>query len=338
MRDDSDLKISLRNLQMEDYLNLKDSMAQAYSSMGGSTWSEASIQRLLQKFPDGQIGILVNDKVVGCALSLIVDFKKYSVNHSYGEITANYSIDSHDYKGDVLYGIELFIHPDYRGLRLARRLYDARKELCENLNLKSIIAGGRIPGYQTYSKQLTPKQYIEKVKAKEIYDPVLSFQLANDFHIKRVIKGYLSGDNVSLEYATLIEWLNIYYEPRQSLINQRKSIVRLGLVQWQMRSHKDLESLTDQIEFFVDAVSDYNSDFILFPELFNAPLMAEFNNLGEAQAIRGLAGYTQAILTKFKEFAVSYNINIITGSMPLLENKPLYNVSYLCRRDGSYEE
>ncbi|MEZ4566667.1 MAG: hypothetical protein R2860_06770 [Desulfobacterales bacterium] len=29
------------------------------------------------------------------------------------------------------------------GLRLGRRLYDARKELCETLNLKSIIFGGR---------------------------------------------------------------------------------------------------------------------------------------------------------------------------------------------------
>jgi hypothetical protein len=29
-------------------------------------------------------------------------------------------------------------------------------------------------------------------------------------------------------------------------------VVRLGLVQWQMRSFKDLDALTDQIEFFVD--------------------------------------------------------------------------------------
>ena len=36
--------------------------------------------------------------------------------------------------------------------------------------------------------------------------------------------------------------------------------------------------------------------------------------------------------------AISYNINIITGSMPLLkEDGALYNVGYLIRRDGSYE-
>ena len=33
----------------------------------------------------------------------------------------------------------------------------------------------------------------------------------------------------------------------------------------------------------------------------------------------------------------SYNINIITGSMPEVVRSKLYNVGYLCRRDGSIE-
>jgi hypothetical protein len=61
---------------------------------------------------------------------------------------------------------------------LGRRLYDARKEICENLNLRGIIAGGRIPGYKDYADKLTPAKYIEMVRNKELSDPVLSFQLA----------------------------------------------------------------------------------------------------------------------------------------------------------------
>jgi hypothetical protein len=57
---------------------------------------------------------------------------------------------------------------------LGRRLYDVRKELCEQLNLKSIILG-RIPNYGKFKDEITPKIYIEKVKKKEVYDPVLSF-------------------------------------------------------------------------------------------------------------------------------------------------------------------
>jgi len=89
-------------------------------------------------------------------------------------------------------------------MRVGRRLYEARKELCQSLNLKSIIAGGRIPNYKEHSQQLTPQQYIEQVKRKEIYDPILTFQLSNEFQVKRVLKGYLPDDKESLGYATLL--------------------------------------------------------------------------------------------------------------------------------------
>jgi len=92
-----------------------------------------------------------------------------------------------------------------------------------------------------------------------------------------------------------------------------------------------------QAEFFIDAVSEYRSDFALFPEFFNAPLMAENNHLPESEAIRGLSQYTETIVQKFTELAISYNINVITGSMPEIKNDLLYNVGYLCRRDGTVE-
>ncbi|MFT6208461.1 MAG: putative amidohydrolase [Colwellia sp.] len=91
------------------------------------------------------------------------------------------------------------------------------------------------------------------------------------------------------------------------------------------------------MEFYVDAVSDYKSDFVLFPELFNAPLMAEFNHLRLTESIRRLSEYTEQIRDKFIEFAISYNINIITGSMPFFVDGSLYNSGFLCRRDGSWE-
>jgi ATP-binding cassette, subfamily B, bacterial MsbA len=36
-----------------------------------------------------------------------------------------------------------------------------------------------------------------------------------------------------------------------------------------MRPYNSLDDLFEQVEFFVDSVSDYKSDFILFPEYFN---------------------------------------------------------------------
>ena len=185
---------------------------------------------------------------------------------------------------------------------------------------------------------MRPKEYIERVRQRDIYDPVLTFQLSNDFHVRKVMTNYLPNDEESKHYACLLQWDNIYYQPpTQEYINP-KTTVRVGLVQWQMRSYKTLDDLFEQVEFFVDAVSDYKSDFVLFPEYFNAPLMSKYNDKGESQAIRGLAKYTDEIRDRFINLAISYNINIITGSMPYVkEDGLLYNVGFLCRRDGTYE-
>ena len=330
-------KVELRNLELDDYKQLKSSMVKSYPDMANSYWKEDHIKKLLNVFPEGQLVILADGVVVGSALSLIVSEKAVDKNHNYKQIIGDYSFSTHNPNGEILYGIDVFIHPNYRGLRLGRRLYDARKELCEQLNLKAIVFAGRIPNYKQHSKKLTPKSYIDKVKHKELHDPVLSFQLSNDFHVLRILKNYLEGDLESKEFAVLLEWNNVYYDESPKLINLEKSVIRLGLIQWQMRPLNNLEALFEQSEFFIDVVSGYGSDFALFPELFIAPLMADYNHLSEAEAIRELARYSDPIRKRFQEFAISYNINIITGSMPHLENGILYNVGFLCKRDGTSE-
>jgi predicted amidohydrolase/GNAT superfamily N-acetyltransferase len=329
--------IELAFLKIEDYQELKAAMIDAYTTMPGSFWKEKQIAALIDRFPEGQVVIKINDQIAGCALSIIVDYSSFDDHHTYKEITGNYTFSTHTYDGDVLYGIDIFIKPQYRGLRLGRRLYDYRKELCERLNLRGVAFGGRIPNFHKYSETLTPKEYISKVRRKEIHDPVLKFQVSNDFHPTRVLTNYLEGDKASNDYAVLLEWDNIYYEKKSKKASVIKKVVRLGLIQWQMRPYKDLEELMTQVEFFVDAVSGYRSDFALFPEFFNAPLMAKNNHLTEAEAIRELAKDTEEIVKQFSQLSISYNINIISGSMPEMQNGKLYNVGYLCRRDGTVE-
>lgn len=329
-------QLKLRNLKLSDYSELKEIMQLVYADIGGA-WTKQEFASQLSRFPEGQICIEDKGKVVAVAISLIVDYSKFGDNHTYFQITGNGMLTTHDANGDTLYGIDVFVHPKYQGLRLGRRLYDARKELCENLNLRAIIVGGRIPGYKKHSDTLSPQKYIDMVKNKEIYDTILSFQLANDFHVRKVIKGYMPDDKDSQSYATLLEWININYEEKEKLIGRSKSVVRIGVVQWQMRRVESFDDFLQQMEFFVDTVAGYNSDFLLFPEFFNAPLMAKYNELSPADSIRALADYTVRIREKLQDMAISYNTNIIAGSMPEYKRHKLYNVSYLLRRDGTYD-
>jgi predicted amidohydrolase/ribosomal protein S18 acetylase RimI-like enzyme len=329
-------KLQLRNLTLEDYDDMKAIMERVYPATI-RPWNRDEFASQISKFPEGQICIEDKGKVVAAALSMIIDYDEYREPHTYQDIIGDGDFKNHDPDGNCLYGIDIFVHPDYQGMRLGRRLYDARKELCENLNLRGILIGGRIPGYKDYHQEYTPHQYIQKVKRKELHDPVLSFQLSNDFHIKKVMKNYIPEDKQSRSYGILLEWNNIYYEPKPKLIGARKTYVRLGVVQWQMRRFISFEEFMQQVEFFVDTVAGYKSDLILFPELFNAPLMAEFNQEDPAEAMRSLAEYAVPVRDELLKMALSYNINIVSGSIPEYHDQKLYNVSFLCRRNGTWD-
>ena len=121
---------------------------------------ERHIRTLISKFPEGQVVLKVNGQLAGCALSIRVNSDITQKNHTYREITGAYTFDTHKAEGNVLYGIDVFVKPEYRGLRLGRRLYDYRKELCEKLNLKELY-WRRIPNYLICSGHYT-KRYIQR--------------------------------------------------------------------------------------------------------------------------------------------------------------------------------
>ena len=330
-------RLKLRNLRLSDYGDVQEIMELVYPNMDGA-WTREQFASQIARFPEGQICIEDNDKVVAAAISLIVEYSRYGDRHTYWQIIGDGYLTTHDPNGDTLYGVDVFVHPDYRDMRLGRRLYDARKELCEKLNLRAIVVGGRIPGYGQCAHDLTPQQYVERVRAKEQVDPILTFQLANDFHVRKIITGYLPDDDESRAYAVLLEWLNIYYEDKEVLIGGRKSVVRVGAGQGQMRQTASLEEMLQQVEYFVDAVAGYKTDIVLFPEFFNGPLMAQFNQRNTAEAVRQLAEFTDPLREAIVQLAVAYNVNIIAGSMPEYSDGALYNAAYVCRRDGTWDK
>lgn len=337
MTQETEHKLTVRNLRLEDYEAIRDISGRVYKGVS-QPWAREPISQLIRTFPEGQVCIEDNGIPVAVALSLIVDFSLFGDHHSYEQITAGGTYTTHDPEGDYLYGIEIFVDPDFQGMRLGRRLYDARKELAENLNLKGILIGGRIPGYHKHSAEMSPQQYILKVKERELFDPVLTFQMSNDFHVRNLLDHYWPEDHHSRGNAVLLEWINIYYQKKTKLIGRTKSIAKIGVVQWQMRRFNSLDDVMQQVEFFVDTVSDYKADIILFPELLNAPLIHTYEGNNSAEAMRMLANYTEDLRQAMIEMALGYNINIITGSVPQLrDDEKLYNVSFLCRRDGTWD-
>ncbi|MCF8243015.1 MAG: GNAT family N-acetyltransferase [Melioribacteraceae bacterium] len=329
-------KITLRNIQPEDYEQIKSLQLKCFPGM--LPWDEQQIKSHIKIFPEGQFCIVYRGKIIASSSSLILDFEMYDDIHNFAEITGRGYLSTHNPNGDTLYGIEIMVHPNYRGMKLARRLYDARKKLAREMNLKNIIVGGRIPGFRKYKDKLTAEQYIEKVENKSVYDPVLTSQLANGFIVKRILPDYLVVDKESSGYAVLMEWTNAHYEPHPHTRYHASRPVRICCVQYGMRKVKNFDEFANQCEYFVDVASGYKSDFILFPEIITTQLLSFIENKRPGIAARELAGFTSQYLEMFSNLAVRYNINIVGGSHFIEEDDILYNVSFLFQRNGKIDK
>lgn len=324
----------LRCLTVEDYKAVVALQKTCFPEM--QPWTHEQFESQLNTFPEGQIGIECDGRLVASSSSLIVRFEDQVDWHNYARISDDGYIRNHTNEGDTLYGIEIMVDPEFRGMRLSRRLYDERKELCRQRNLQRIMIGGRIPGYAQHAHELTARQYVERVMDKSIIDPVLTAQLANGFSLQGLIADYLPSDHASQGYATFLEWKNLDYRSGKRRHYYRTyEPVRIGAVQYQMRSISSFDEFAQQAEYFVDVAGDYKCDFLLFPELFTTQLLSCMRPERPGQAARTLATYTPRYLELFTEMAVKYDTNIIGGSQFVVEDETLYNVSFLFGRDGS---
>lgn len=328
--------VRVRTLRLADFPQVVALQRECFPGM--RPWAKEQFASQIKTFPEGQLCVEYHGKIVASAASLIVEYDVHTEWHDWKETADNGYIRNHDPKGDTLYGIEIMVSPKYRGRRLARRLYEARKQLAREKNLARIVIGGRIPGYHEYANEMSPEEYVDRVKAKELHDPVLAAQLANDFELRRLIPNYLPGDSESGGYATFLEWINHDYRRGGRESFQAVQMVRIAVVQYQMRRVASFEEMSWQVEFFVDAAADYRSDFVVFPELFTTQLLSITKETRPGLAARQLAEFTPAYIELLSRLAIKYNINIVGGSQFCVEDGVLYNIAYLFRRDGSVEK
>lgn len=322
----------VRPMRIDDFDALVELQELCFPAM--KPWRREHIESHLERFPEGQIVVELDRRLVASSSSLVIDFDEYEEGHTWTEVAGDGFIRNHDPDGDTLYGIEIMVHPEFRGMKLARRLYDARKKLCRDLNLRRIVVGGRLPGYAAVKDQMAVREYVDQVVTRDLYDPVLTAQLANGFALKRVIRSYLSSDVESDGYATLLEWVNLDFRARSQRRLQPSRPARICVVQYGMRHVASFEEFAAQCAYFVDVGSGYKADFVVFPEIFTVQMLSFLPAPSPAEAVRRLAELTPRFLDLFSDLAVKFDVNIVAGSHFTFEDGHLANVSYLFKRDG----
>lgn len=201
--------VEIRPMKLMDIPKVVELQKKSFPLMAleGVVWKPEHLESHLKVFPKGQFVAEYRGNIVGSCSSLIINLEPEYKEHTWLEACGDSFYKNHTKKGDTLYGSDVSTHPDYRRLGIATKLYNARKQLAINLKLRRIVAGGRLINYCEYAKKNSPLEYVQKVKRKEIKEPVLSFQLRNGFKFIKILPNYLK-DRRSLNYATFIEWKN----------------------------------------------------------------------------------------------------------------------------------
>ena len=342
LKDQKD-RLYVRNATLADVPAIIDLSARVYAGTGMYGYGAGPLNGQINTFPEGQFVAVVGERIVGYCATFCISGAIALKPHNWTEITGNGYASRHDPLGDWLYGMEVCVDPDLRGYRIGQRLYNARKHLCESLSLKGIVFAGRLPSLaKRINRYASAEDYVEQVVRKKVRDPVLSFQLHNDFEVIGILPGYLDADRDSLGFGVHLVWRNPKVESAESVDNGKRygarmpDTVRVGTVQYMQRGVNSYEEFLQIVTYFVDVVATYKGDFVVFPEMFALQLLSiEDQELSAAASIEALTRHTPRFVEAMRDMALRFNINIIGGSHPTrLDDGRVQNIAYVFLRDG----
>jgi len=193
-------------LSREDVGDLVGLSEAVFGQASMTAWRAHHILAHLDRFPDGQMGVWLDGELVGSSTTMIAPREAAFGHHTWMAITGGSELVNHDPDGDVLYGLEIMVHPEARGQGLGRLLYDMRKVLVERLGLDALVIGGRIPGYDRACREgIGPERYVEEVVSGKRTDPVLSMQLSVGLEPRGLLENYVV-DPDSHHHAVRLVW------------------------------------------------------------------------------------------------------------------------------------
>ncbi|MCA9544793.1 MAG: carbon-nitrogen hydrolase family protein [Myxococcales bacterium] len=321
-------RLEVRQLTAEDYEAVAALQRAVFPDIGA--WRKEHFLAQLRRFPEGQICVELDGEVVATSSALRLTWADWDEDHDFDEVVHGGDIATHEPDGDTLYGTDMVVHPRFRGLRMARRLYEARKAYMSAHRVRRMVIAGRIPGLSRHP-ELSAAEYVKEVLAKHLVDPTLTVQLGMGFTVLRVMDGYLKEDHESRGAAVLMEWINPEWFPAHRAQRQH---ARVAAVQYRMRTIESFEDFAQQCEYYADLASDYRCDFLCYPELLTNQLICLVAPTRPAKRVRALNDFTDQYLALFRHLAIKHNVNIIGGTHLLVEEGRLYNVAFLFHRDG----
>jgi GNAT superfamily N-acetyltransferase len=142
-------------------------------------------------FPAGQFVAIdqTSGAVIGCTGGFLTQLDVV-LSHSFFEVTSHGWFTRHDNAGEYYHGATMTVHPDYRGLGIARMFYDTRKAMCREFNLRGQVICGMLPLFADFKAYMSAADYVRHVVAGLLFDPTMTVQLRNGFVFRQLLKDY----------------------------------------------------------------------------------------------------------------------------------------------------
>jgi ribosomal protein S18 acetylase RimI-like enzyme len=182
----------VRNMQAGDAADLEELQRIVFPTLADEERLHARQYRQhLVVFPEGQFVVEEEGRIVGMTTTMRLDFDFTDYGHRFEELFAGGWLGRHEPKGEWLYGLDIGVHPAYRGRGFGRWLYRARQALVGQLNLKGQLTVGMMNGYGVVARQQSGDEYYREWLEGRREDPTLTPQRKIGFQPLALLADYL---------------------------------------------------------------------------------------------------------------------------------------------------
>ena len=167
--------------------------------------TEAQLRDRLDTFGEGCFGAYDGKHLVGMASCQITHYPSENVLLPWTALTADGWISrTHRRDGDCLHFVSICVHPESRHRGIGRMLNEARLNLAKGKALAYALTDARLPDLSRYLGErhgATAEQYVERVLAEDVTEPIVRMYLGLGFEPLGVISESMRSDRESANYG-----------------------------------------------------------------------------------------------------------------------------------------
>ena len=111
--------------------------------------------------------------------------------------------------------------------------------------------------------------------------------------------------------------------------------IRVCAIQYKLEDIDSFDQFASQVTHYIRNASEYNVQFVLFPEFFTTQLLSIGDDQGQPLSIDKLPSFTDRYVQLFKGLAAEYEVHIIGGTHVIdVGGGKLQNAAHLFYPDG----